>query len=95
MPQLNNFFALKEPNNKINIRKKHPKVSKTCPRVSLYCPNGAKFPHLVISSTVQLLWGVAIGCNSGGDWPIADVTVEQAGSIALKATNGYAGAMTW
>ena len=51
--------------------------------------------NTVIGSSVQLLWGVAIGCNSGGDWPIADVTVEQAGSIALKATNGYAGAMTW
>ena len=91
MPQLNNFFALKEPNSKINIRKKHPRVSKNC-------PNDAKLPHLVTlitSLTVQLLWGVAIGCNSGGDWPIADVTVEQAGSIALKATNGYAGAMTW
>ena len=45
----------------------------------------------------QLVWGVAIGCNGGeGLYPIADVSVEEAGNIAMKVASGnYAGAMTW
>ncbi len=42
-----------------------------------------------------MLWGVAIGCNYAGEWPVPDVSVQEAGQIALKASNGYAGAMTW